>query len=298
MSRTRRSSGFTLIELLVVIAIIAILIALLVPAVQKVREAASRAQCLNNMKQIALAAHAFHDANKKLPQGVYYTNPYYYYSWMAQILPYVEQTQVYNLAQSYSKTTSNWPWGPPNNPALSVNIATYTCPSDTRNLVAQYSGGYLVAFTSYLGNSGTMDGGYNSNAYNGVLFWQSAIPLVQITDGTSNTFLIGERPPSADLWFGWWFAGAGYDGSGVGDVSLGSLETGYASALGCPGSYVNFQRGNPSNDCDQAHWWSMHPGGANFAFCDGSVHFIAYGNASILPALASRNGGEIIPSLD
>jgi prepilin-type N-terminal cleavage/methylation domain-containing protein/prepilin-type processing-associated H-X9-DG protein len=298
MTRFRRNAGFTLIELLVVIAIIAILIALLVPAVQKVRESAQRTQCLNNMKQIALATHAFHDANKALPQGVYYANPYYYYSWLAQILPYVEQTQVYNMAQSYSKTTSNWPWGPPNNPALAVNLPTYTCPSDSRNLAPQFAGGYFVAFTSYLGNSGTRDGGYNTSAYNGVLFWQSSIPLVKISDGTSNTFLAGERPPSADFWYGWWFAGAGYDNSGVGDVLLGSLETGYASALGCPGSYVNYQQGNPNNNCDQAHWWSLHPGGGNFAFCDGSVRFLSYNVSNALPALASRNGGETIPPLD
>ena len=141
-----------------------------------------------------------------------------------------------------------------------------------------------------------MDGGYNPQSYNGVLFWQSQIRLTDIVDGTSNTFLAGERPPSSNLWYGWWFAGAGYDGSGVGDVLLGSLETNYASALGCAGSYVQFQAGNLNNYCDQAHWWSPHIGGANFSMCDGSSRFINYNSASVLPGLATRNGSEVIPA--
>ena len=151
MIRSSRRPGFTLIELLVVIAIIAILIALLIPAVQQVRGAASRTQCLNNMKQIALATHAYHGAYNRLPKGVVYDNPYYYYSWLSQLLPYVEQTALFKTAQAYSQAQANpWPWGPPNNPALAVTVPTFCCPSDDRSLVAQYAEGYLVAFTSYL----------------------------------------------------------------------------------------------------------------------------------------------------
>src|SRR5262245_47469332 len=146
----RRRHGFTLIELLVVIAIIAILIALLVPAVQKVREAAARTQCGNNMKQIALGTHSFHDVWKALPPGVTRSggNPRIneYWSWMALILPYVEQTPLFNTADNWQKQNvaayTNgtapyfwWPWGdfwtsPPYatakpNPALSVPVPLY-----------------------------------------------------------------------------------------------------------------------------------------------------------------------------
>ncbi len=300
MARPKARGGFTLIELLVVIAIIAILIALLLAAVQRAREAAARIQCTNNLKQVALACHNFHDTYKTFPQGVYYTYPNYYFSWMAQLLPFVEQGPLWNTAVNYAANVDDWPWGPPNNPALAMVVPIYGCPSDPRSLVALDAKGILAAFTSYQGNCGTR-GNPNpykdSTGYDGVLFWQSQVRFADITDGTSNTFLAGERPPSADLWFGWWFAGGGFDFSGVGNVVLGSLEIQYAQELGCSSSYANYQNGTLGNNCDQAHWWSLHTGGGNFAFCDGSVRFIPYtaGNAA-MAAMASRNGGEVVPS--
>src|SRR5262249_25673187 len=112
--------------------------------------------------------------------------------------------------------------------------------------------------------------------------------------GTSNTLMIGERPPSNDLYYGWWFAGAGYDGSGTGDVVLGARETGYAADLGCSSAYTEFKAGKLNNDCDQAHFWSLHPGGANFALGDASVRFVTYSANPSLPALVTRSGGETV----
>jgi prepilin-type processing-associated H-X9-DG protein/prepilin-type N-terminal cleavage/methylation domain-containing protein len=300
MARSSRRGAFTLIELVVVIAIIAILIALLLAAIQRAREAAARLQCANNLKQIALACHHFHDSYKKLPEGVCYTYPNYYFSWMAQVLPFVEQQALWDTGATYAAGVNDWPWGPPNNPALAVVMPLYTCPTDYRSLLAEYSRGIRAAYTSYQGNCGTHGNpnpGTSSTGYDGVLYWQSRIRLADVTDGTSNTFLAGERPPSADLWFGWWFAGGGFDWSGVGDVVLGNQEIQYAQYLGCDSSYANFRYGILADNCDQAHWWSLHPGGANFAFCDGSVRFIPYSvTSATLAAMASRAGNEIIPS--
>jgi len=307
MTRCTRRSGFTLIELLVVIAIIAILIGLLVPAVQKVRAAADRTQCQNNLKQIALACHNYHDVYKKLPPGIQYNYPFYYWSWMAKILPYVEQKNVYNQAEAWARSGPGsypwWPWGDfwmnpvtsPANPMLGKAIPVYTCPADQRMLspITINFGWYVtdnaqVAFTSYLGNPGS-----GNDLRDGVFYWQSAIRLTAITDGSSNTYLAGERPPSQDMNYGWWFAGAGWDGNGGGDVLMGARETNYAASLGCNTALVGMRDGNVKNPCDQVHFWSGHEGGVNFAFCDGSVRFLSYSNDSVLPAMATRAGGEV-----
>ncbi len=325
MSRRSRRSGFTLIELLVVIAIIAILIGLLVPAVQKVRASAARAQCQNNLKQIALACHSFHDTFKVLPPGVTYPrtingtreNPWFYWSWMARIMPFVEQGPLFKIADTYARTTGSWqtsvppyywwPWGDfwagyataKPNPANAVVVPIYICPADDRSLSAFNTDGTLiVTFTSYLANAGAVGGNsaYNGgNTDTGVFFWRSKLKITAIRDGSSNTFLAGERPPSQDLNYGWWFAGAGWDGSGVGDVIMVAQATQYAQALGCdPVAYTMFKDGRTDNPCDQAHWWSLHDGGANFAMCDGSVQFIFYSANNVLPAFCTRSGGETV----
>jgi len=324
MSRTRRSA-FTLIELLVVIAIIAILIGLLLPAVQKVRDAAARAKCQNHLKQIGLALHNHHDTLGSLPPGVSRasSNPrlFEYWSWQAKILPFIEQDNLYRLADDWQRKTGSyqtgtpayywWPWGDfwanwataQPNPALGTLLETYQCPADTRVLSVSTQDGMRIAFTSYLGVSGIRGDLINQGKPpgDGILYWKSGpggiiegVKLVDIVDGTSNTFMVGERPPSADLEYGWWFAGAGYDGSGTGDVVLGARDVGLASALGCPSSKVGLQMGRINDPCDQVHFWSLHAGGVNFLRGDGSVRMVPYGTDRILPALVTRNGGEAI----
>jgi prepilin-type N-terminal cleavage/methylation domain-containing protein/prepilin-type processing-associated H-X9-DG protein len=299
---TRRRSGFTLIELLVVIAIIAVLVGLLLPAVQKVREAASRAKCQNNLHNIGIACHSYHDANSRLPPAVASfepTNVRYYWSWMALILPHLEQQSLYAQAETYARTVNTYPWGNPGNPASDVFLPIYTCPTDSRQLradIVDQSGMHVrVAFTGLLGVYGTRKG------KNDGVICNTFVTMLGVTDGTSNTLMIGERPPSADLIFGWWFAGAGYpDASssptqdGTGDVTLGTNDPGYVPWVGplCGAAKATFQPGAINDTCDQAHFWSLHTGGANFALADGSVRFLRYSVAPIFPALGTRAAGE------
>ncbi|MFO0865207.1 MAG: DUF1559 domain-containing protein [Gemmataceae bacterium] len=205
MSRlSYRRSGFTLIELLVVIAIIAVLIALLVPAVQKVREAAARAQCQNNLKQIGLALHGYHDVYQGLPPGCttdqapYGSGGGWGSSWKVFILPYIEQGPMYSKWQF----TGNSGYTNATNMPLThnVTIGIYRCPSSV--LPAFYASsnnnGAIQMIGSYTGIAGsdldtTNSSGNGVNSAGGCLFATSKISLLSITDGTSNTILVGEQ---------------------------------------------------------------------------------------------------------
>ncbi len=320
MTSSRRRSGFTLIELLVVIAIIAILIGLLVPAVQKVRDAAARIKCQNNLHNIGLAIHNYNDTNGKLPPGVARSggNPrnFEYWSWMAFVLPYVEQDNLYKQADAWMRTGNSyltgtppyywWPWGDfwanwataKWNPALGTLVQTWTCPADSRTLAVTDLDGFKIAFTAYLGVAGKFDanGTYSSPGdKTGALFYRSNVKINDLKDGTSTTIVVGERPPSRDLEYGWWFAGAGWD-AGVGDVVMVSQATGYANSLGCTGTKmkIGFQPGNIFNDCDQTHYWSLHSSGGNFLYGDASVHFWTYGvSQQVLDSASTIAGGEV-----
>jgi len=340
MSRSDQRPGFTLIELLVVIAIIAILIGLLVPAVQKVRSAAARAECSNNLKQVGLGLHNFHDTFKKFPSGIAdVTYPpktrYWYWSWMAKILPYVEQGNLYAAADTYAAQGDGkawsypspnhfWnPWGNfsigsgavnPYNPGCAAVCPVYKCPADSRTLVAeQVLTGYGSSYWPGMGLEGYVGVAGWTNNYGiagqpsgpdglGILYTTptagSKVRLTDITDGTSNTLMVGERPPSNDMEYGWWFAGAGFDNYGVGDVLMVARATSYAQSIGCPATDVGLQPGKFSDPCAQSHFWSLHDGGCNFLFGDGSVHFLSYSADSVLPQLCTRAGGEVFTAPD
>ena len=288
--------AFTLIELLVVIAIIAILVGLLMAAVQRVRDAAARTQCLNNLKQIALATHLHHDAKKVLPAGMRWNQAkdrMLMSSWLVAILPYIEQDNAWRQAET-AYAGQRHPFRPNQHPGLATVINLYCCPADPhagQPFIAAIDQ-WQVAMTSYLGVLGR-----DLTTNDGVLFRDSRVKFQDITDGLSNTLLAGERPGSPDFQFGWWYAGAGQNFTGSCDMVLGveELNKRPVTVGSCPPGRYGFAPGSIRNPCDMFHFWSQHAGGGgNFAFCDGSARFITYAAAPLLPALASRAGGETI----
>ena len=291
----RHRPAFTLVELLVVIGIIGILMALLLPAVQKVRGSAARLDCQNRVKQLALALHSHHDAFHRLPPG--HRSPatpdkLAYSGWTLDVLPFVEQPVIYDQARQAFRAQP-FPFNP-HHPGFEVVVKAFGCPADSRVSSPQVATltKHRVALTSYLGVSGL-----NYKTKDGMLYQDSAVRFGDVTDGLSNTLLLGERPPSADLQLGWWYAGTGQVGTGSAEMILGVRDHNLLPVMSgstCgPGAWPFMDASGFRDPCGTFHYWSPHPGGANFALADGSVRFVRYAANDVLPALASRAGGEV-----
>lgn len=287
--------AFTLVELLVVIAIIMLLMALILPAIQKVRAAADKLVCSNNLKQIGISLHAFHSDHNRLPAGRTSQKPGETtpnMTWLTRILPYIEQDILWSQTLTAYGNSSNPFLAPPHSGFQKV-IKLFSCPSDERVQSSQSTDkGYIVGLTSYLGVLGK---DYTTN--DGVLIRDGKIKLTDIYDGTSNTIMVGERPPSPDFWYGWWYAGVGQKGTGSLDMLLGAAERnaqeGKVAIYGL-GPY-KYKRGDVKRYQDVFHFWSLHPNGSLFLAADASVHFITYEiELGLLDMLATRNGGEAI----
>jgi prepilin-type N-terminal cleavage/methylation domain-containing protein/prepilin-type processing-associated H-X9-DG protein len=287
-NRAALRCGLTLVELLVVVAIIGILIAITVPAIQMTREAANRAQCQANLRMIGIALHGFHSTKGSFPSGINLKQSPQFLGWGATILPYLEQHTLSKEITSAFLQHPDFRAIPPHVHRGTV-VAMFGCPTDARTMAnARHLFRFPIAFTAYLGVSGT-----DLEHRDGVLFPDSSISFANITDGTSNTLMVGERPPSHDLKLGWWYAGWGQDGAGSAEMVLGVQEKKVTPNYpGCPAGPYAFQSGSIDNACDAFRFWSLHRGGAHFLFADGSVRFVAYNAVSIMPALATRAGGE------
>lgn len=295
----RRRRGFTLVELLVVIGVIGIVIGLLLPAVQQAREVASRASCTNNLKQIALALHNFHDSHGQFPPRPFrspeVSDPNACLGWMALILAEMDQGSLYNASVQACQLDLD-PLNDPPHIGFSTVVRSYICPSDWRlgtPLTDKYN--VTAAFTSYIGIAGLLPPGAKVGLL-GILGGSPGCRLTDITDGTSLTILVGERPPPDSLQAGWWYPVyteycAELRGPNNG-MSLGDSRN-CVESDGCFVT-VTFGLGRTDNRCDRLHFWSLHPGGANFVFADGAVHFLSYSAEPLIMALGSRNGGEVV----
>jgi prepilin-type N-terminal cleavage/methylation domain-containing protein/prepilin-type processing-associated H-X9-DG protein len=341
------SRGFTLIELLVVIAIIAVLISLLLPAVQSAREAARRAQCINNMKQMTLAAHNYESANGCFPLGDHYGRDWQSLQLVRQdaghfvaLTAYYEQGAIFNALNS-----SIMIYEAQNSTVSGAGVSMLWCPSDGDIVGLRYPGmkgdGWdcspiPMTFSSYAGNLGPLIYRYDDPSLNKMqgVFGHSGnqvvggtasfgpIKISSITDGTSNTFMYGEHAHSrisamtelGDYYgINWWTSGD------YGDTTFSTIFP--------PNFFVSDDAGYqipqlvPRQNNFSVTATSMHPGGVNFSFCDGSVRFIKNsistwnpraitvsgpGNAwvynlngqtnGVYQALSTRNGGEVLSS--
>ncbi len=343
--REATSRGFTLIELLVVIAIIAVLIALLLPAVQAAREAARRSQCVNNLKQLALGCHNYESQVGCFPMGSYQMSPpgdpnaapcngRHEHGILLRLAPFIEQSAVYNAFNANIHYFT-----PDNTTVLNMGISTLWCPSDpavqTPAILAPGSDGSVNFATpmyhnSYKGNAGTW---FSPGRYadpkcttanfpaqlaqaNGIFYFYSAVTIASITDGTSNTILLGEdtlgleNAGDQNQWQ-WWASGNYSD-----TMFTAMYPINPQRKINMGGATVGI-----NSDIATSAATSFHPGGANFAFADGSVKFLkdsinswSFNNAIGLPngitqtnnvytqtmpngvyqSLSTRNGGEVV----
>ncbi len=311
-NRTARG-GFTLIELLVVIAIIGVLIALLLPAVQQAREAARRSQCINNLKQIGLAIHGYHDLHNAFPSG--YSSEWkrdggdegtaeddlgHGWAWASLILPQMEQPALY-ASINFGLTMTF----PDNDTAQLTRMASYLCPSDNpKQLIPVRNEDntetiYTVASANYVGMFGTGEVGEEPGAGNGCFFRNSRVGFRDIRDGSSQTIAVGERSSNLSYvtWTGrsiggWLFTTSSFEG-GTNQFSPDPEES-YTMVLGPVGT-EDLPRTPNHPRAHVEDYWSHHPGGVNFLFADGSVHFIKNGiTPPVFQALATRAGGEVV----
>ena len=299
---TQRRHGFTLVELLVVIAIIGILVALLLPAVQAAREAARRLQCSNNMKQLALGLHIYHEAEGEFPPGGFYYGSTL--SWHTAILPNIEQGNLYKQldhAGPYHSTV--------NKQAALNPVEVFLCPSSSTkrsvlftlfNQTADRINGqdtYTQHYQGILGPTGTnpvtsapypelfptnTQGGL---ATGGTLLHDASVHIAEIRDGTSNTYLLGELSWDSAGVYRNWARGSDDDEACKCIASAKNIENSMIVA-----GYPTFGFG--FND---ASFGSMHPGGTHFAFADGSIHFVFESiDLGLYKSMASRAGGEVV----
>ena len=316
--------AFTLIELLVVIGIIAVLLAMLVPAVMKVREAANRMSCANNLKELGLALHNFYDTNRNFPPGnvqgpfprLAITTRDVHHGWAPFILPYIEQDNLFKLYDFNAYSASG-----ENQPVISQPLKIFQCPStpeqDRFMEFGVFTNGRKGACGDYAPTfgidralvglslinqpedqaiSGTFSSGptvWHTTYYRGVLVPNKMTGMNEITDGASNTIMLIEDAGRPALWLA---------GNKVADNQIiGGPWAAYNNGFVVRGSNADGSSPGPCaiNCTNNQEIYSFHPGGANTVYADGSVRFLQKGmDIRVLAKLVTRAGGEVISAED
>ncbi len=294
-----RACGWTLVELIVTLAILALLLGLSFSGVQRVRATAARVACQSRIGQVAMACHSYHARSSFLPVGQQYGPRPYNVSdstlsirstWPLALLNDLEQSNLATQFETLERTGSMIHL-PPFEPIWSRHIAILRCPNDSRDVGESSAfATYPTRFglNNYLGNAGT---GLVAN--DGMFHRDRRVSLINVTDGTSSTLLFGERPSFESGARSAWYPTHADTVSFIMPVNPVYASAGSESS-GCTPEPSVFESGHTASPCHAYHYWSLHSGGANFAFADGHVSFLRYSAATILPALATRNGGESV----